>query len=111
MLQLGPLVGIKMNQQGEKMGQNDKIAESSEDELERKMRRGMGRRIAKARTALNMSQSQLAKMLGIERSRLSKWECGLHAPLLKQLVALAQALSLSLDDLITGAGLPWNRRP
>jgi len=93
------------------MGQNGKIAESSEDELERKLRRDMGRRIAKARTALNMSQAELARKLGIERSRLSKWECGLHAPLLKQLVALAQALSLSLDNLITGGGLPWNPPP
>jgi transcriptional regulator with XRE-family HTH domain len=88
------------------MGQN-----GSNDELEKKLRRDMGLRIAKARTEQNMSQTKLAKKLGIDRSRLSKWERGLHAPLLQQLVALAQALSLSLDHLMTGEGLPCNPPP
>ena len=64
----------------------------------------MGRRIAKARIEQNLSQAMLARRLGIDRSRLSKWELGYHAPLLKLLVALAQALRLSLDELIIGRG-------
>jgi len=94
------------------MGPNGRIAEkASEDASEKKLRRDMGRRIAKARTEQNMSQTKLARKLGIDRSRLSKWERGLHAPLLQQLVALAQALSLSLDHLLTGEGLPWSPPP
>jgi transcriptional regulator with XRE-family HTH domain len=88
------------------MGQNGKIAgkPSAGDESEEELRRDMGRRIVVARTEHDMSQGKLARKLGIDRSRLSKWERGLHAPLLYQLVALAPALSLSLDELIMGRG-------
>lgn len=75
---------------------------SEEDEPEKKLRREVGRRIAKARMEQKLTQMQLARKLGIERSRLGKWEQGLHAPLLKQLAALSQVLSLSLDELILG---------
>jgi transcriptional regulator with XRE-family HTH domain len=88
------------------MGQNGNGEEDGrrckEDKTEKKLRRDLGRRTAKARMEQNLSQLKLAQRLGIGRSRLSKWELGLHAPLLKQLVALAQALSLSLDELIIG---------
>jgi transcriptional regulator with XRE-family HTH domain len=88
------------------MGQNGKIAgkPSAEDESEKKLRRDLGDRIVKARTERDMSQIKLARKLGIERSRLSKWERGVHVPLLKQLAALARALRLSLDELIMGRG-------
>jgi HTH-type transcriptional regulator/antitoxin HipB len=84
------------------MGQNGKFEgkPSEKAKAERKVQREFGRRIVKARLERGLSQSMLAKKLGIERSRLSKWELGLHAPLLHQLLALRRVLGLSLDDLI-----------
>jgi transcriptional regulator with XRE-family HTH domain len=73
-----------------------------EGDSEVKLRRDLGRRIVRARIARDLSQMDLAKLLGIDRSRLGKWERGHHAPLLKQLVALSQVLALSLDELIAG---------
>ena len=89
------------------MGQNGSKAEgkpAAEEESEEKMRRDMGLRIVKARTEQDLSQRRLAQKIGIDRSRLSKWERGVHVPLLHQLVALAPALRLSLDELILGRG-------
>jgi transcriptional regulator with XRE-family HTH domain len=82
------------------MGQNGNPDQG--DDSEKKMRRDLGRRIVKARIEQGLSQVELAKKLGIERSRLCKWELGLHAPLLRQLAALARVLGLSLDELIIG---------
>jgi ribosome-binding protein aMBF1 (putative translation factor) len=92
----------KSHSMGEKMGQNGNCRQDRSEEAtaEGKLRRELGRRIVKARTELGLSQVQLAKKLGIDRSRLSKWELGLHAPHLRQLLAISQILGLSLDQLI-----------
>jgi transcriptional regulator with XRE-family HTH domain len=52
-----------------------------------------------------MTQVALATKLGIDRSRLGKWERGHHAPLLIQLVALSWVLEMTLDELLTGRTL------
>lgn len=69
---------------------------------EEKLRRQLGGRIVALREAQGMSQIRLAKLLGIGRSRLSKWECGQHQPLLQHLHALARILGVSLQELLTG---------
>jgi len=84
------------------MGQDGNFSRKgcTEDKAEEKLRHAMGRRITSARMALDLSQCQLAARLGITRSRLSKWELGRHAPNLRQLLAIADALGLSLDELL-----------
>ena len=78
------------------------ISSLLDDEAEARVRRELGQRIVGKRIERGMSQVALAKVLGIDRSRLGKWERGHHAPLLAQLMALATVLGSSLDELLTG---------
>lgn len=58
--------------------------------------------IKAARKAVGMSQANLAKMVGVTQGAVSQWERGITHPGFKILPKLAQALKLSLDDLIGG---------
>jgi transcriptional regulator with XRE-family HTH domain len=64
--------------------------------------REIGQRIVQRREELGWSQADLAKRLQVERTRVSRWETGLHSPPLEDLPALSQALRTTLDELITG---------
>lgn len=48
--------------------------------------------IRTARLAADLTQAQLAAVLGIESMAVSKWERGLHSPSDSNLVALAERL-------------------
>ena len=50
------------------------------------------------------SQEQLARMLGITRQSVSKWESGMAMPDLQNLVALSELLEVSLDYLVKENG-------
>jgi transcriptional regulator with XRE-family HTH domain len=80
----------------------DMARKTVEKDAEAKLLRDLGSRIVALREARGMSQARLAKRLGIDRSRLSKWERGQHQPLLKHLHALAEILGVSLAELLTG---------
>ena len=45
------------------------------------------------------SQARLAERLGVTRHRLGKWELGLSAPSLEDLVALLDALEVTFEEL------------
>jgi transcriptional regulator with XRE-family HTH domain len=51
-----------------------------------------------------LSMNQLAKELGIPRSRIHYWERGEHLPQVEVLEALARALKVSYEDLFVLAG-------
>lgn len=51
------------------------------------------------RKRLGLSQEELAARLNVSRQAVSKWETGDSVPDLAKLLALADALELSLDDL------------
>jgi transcriptional regulator with XRE-family HTH domain len=78
------------------------MARSSDEEIEAELRREFGRRVVRIRMERGMSQIELARKLGIDRSRLGKWERGLHSPSFAQLVDLARVLEVSADELLTG---------
>ncbi|WP_225360214.1 helix-turn-helix domain-containing protein [Secundilactobacillus mixtipabuli] len=54
------------------------------------------------RTALHLSQDDLAAQLFVSRQAVSKWENGDGTPDLKTLVKLAEVLNVSLDTLVLG---------
>lgn len=64
------------------------------------------------REHLGLTQETLAQMVGVSRQTMGKWEDGTSTPDLSNAGALAQALEVSLDDLvgyeskITGAPMP-----
>ena len=64
--------------------------------------------LTRTRKSLGMSQEDLAGRIGVSRQAVSKWETGDAAPDLIKLLALADALDISLDALCgrTAAPLP-----
>lgn len=56
-------------------------------------------RIKELREAKGMSQSDLARLLGVSRCTISQWESGCRRPMLSRLPALASALGVEPGDL------------
>lgn len=59
-------------------------------------------RIFKLRRAAGLSQETLAERVGVSRQAIGKWENGAALPGLDNLQALAAALGVSCDELLTG---------
>lgn len=54
-----------------------------------------------------MSQEELAELLGVSRQAVSKWELGEGYPEVEKLLILSKKLNVSLDSLMTGS-IPGN---
>lgn len=54
------------------------------------------------RTTRNMTQEQLAMLLGVSRQSVTKWEAGKSCPEMDKLLKLCQIFECSLDDLVQG---------
>lgn len=67
-------------------------------------RRDLGQRIVEIRCRQGLSQAQLARRLGVDNGRLNHWEKGSHVPSLAQVVEIAVALKVGLDELVLGTG-------
>lgn len=59
-------------------------------------------RIKQARLDMQISQQQLADIVGMERPNISRLESGVHAPTIQTLVRVADALKLKVSDLVRG---------
>ena len=57
--------------------------------------------IARLRIQRGLTQSQLAAMIGCSTQHISRWETGGRNPGGKSLVALANALQCSIEELIS----------
>ena len=57
-------------------------------------------RIRTLRETCGLSQSALAKKLGVTRSAVNAWEMGLSVPTAQYVVALAQLFHISTDYLL-----------
>ncbi|MBW7877637.1 MAG: helix-turn-helix domain-containing protein [Candidatus Cloacimonetes bacterium] len=77
-------------EQGEATPLGDLLAES-------------GNRIAHYRKLKNLNQSELAKILGVTQSHLSRWESGSVAPNTANIIALTKTLDCQVTDLFPGA--------
>ena len=62
-------------------------------------RKALGKRLKQFRKAKRLTQAQLAHQAGISRVSLARIEAGTHSPRLETLIALAQALKISLSQL------------
>lgn len=54
------------------------------------------------RAANNMTQEQLAVLVGVSRQSVAKWESGKAYPEMDKLIKLAQIFNCSIDDLVQG---------
>ena len=62
----------------------------------------MGERIAQLRRRQGLSQAKLACALGLSTSTIAMYEQGRREPSVSVLIALADALGVTIDYLITG---------
>jgi transcriptional regulator with XRE-family HTH domain len=66
------------------------------------LRKELGARVKALRKAKHWSQKELAGQLEIRFQQLNKYESGLNTPPIDMLVKLADALSTTVDYLLTG---------
>lgn len=57
--------------------------------------------IRKIRRALDMTQQELARKLGVTQATVAQWESGKTTPPLKTILKLAAALGVTVDELIS----------
>ena len=57
--------------------------------------------LRKLRKDNNLSQEELAEMIGVSRQSVSKWELGIGYPEVEILLILANKLNVSLDELMS----------
>ena len=67
-----------------------------------------GERIQMVRTAVGLSQQDLASKVGVAKAMIGQWEIRNREPKLRSLAALANAMGCSVLWLATGAGEPLN---
>ena len=56
--------------------------------------------IKKMREKRNLTQKQLAELLGVKQSHVSRWEAGTFKPNATTLKKLAEVLNCQIDDLV-----------
>ena len=60
----------------------------------------LGETIQALRRQKNLTQEQLAELVGVSRQAVSKWELNTALPDTDKLVPLARALGVSVDELL-----------
>lgn len=71
----------------------------------------VGERISDLRKQRNISQYQLAKLMGVSRQAVSKWENDLSSPDTLNLIQLADVLDTDVEYLATGNHSPIKPEP
>lgn len=64
------------------------------------MKDAIGRRLYQARKGKNLTQEQLAEMLGMSVSAISRIETGRNVTSLETLIKICDALQIGLDELL-----------
>lgn len=64
----------------------------------------LGGRISRARDALSLSTSQLARRLGVKSETVAAWECDRSEPRANRLTMLAGVMGVSPTWLLNGVG-------
>ncbi len=59
----------------------------------------LGNNLKTIRTAKNITQSELAELIGVDKSFVSNIENGKNNPTLSTIASLAKALKVSVDEL------------
>ena len=59
-------------------------------------------RIREYRERHELSQEELARNLGLDRSSVAKWESGRNKPRLNHLLNMTKIFNCTIDDLVKG---------
>lgn len=62
----------------------------------------ISKRIKKIREEEKLTQEEMAKMLGVSRAAIAKWETDKGLPDISNLIQISEVFSISLDELILG---------
>ena len=65
--------------------------------------------LSERRKEKNLKQEDVAKILGVDRSTVSKWETGEFLPSSKLLIAMAAILDCTSDDILLATNSPLKR--
>ena len=68
----------------------------------RSFRRWLGRNVVRLRDERGWSQYDLADLLDLPRSRVSKWERGVNAPPPEDQLAMCRLFGITADELLRG---------
>ena len=60
----------------------------------------VGARIRECRKAAGLSQAELGRRVGVSQQAVGQWEKGVNLPEGARLVAVAEALAVSVDELL-----------
>jgi transcriptional regulator with XRE-family HTH domain len=63
----------------------------------------LGKLVAKLRKRKNLTQAQLAELIQVEPETISRLERGVAAPSIPRVVSLAEALGVSVSELLTAS--------
>lgn len=72
----------------------------SENNMEGQAMSEIGKNIAKLRKLKNLTQEQLAEMVGVSPQAVSKWENGLSCPDITLLPTIAKIFGITVDELL-----------
>lgn len=72
---------------------------------------GFGDNVRRIRLARNTSQEMVSHRTGLHRTEIGKVEMGTVEPRLTTVVILADALGVSLDELVADLWVPVERKP
>lgn len=61
---------------------------------------GLYEKIKELRMQIGISQSELAKRLGVTKSAVNSWEAGTNSPSLEYIIKMSQIFSVSTDYLL-----------
>lgn len=64
----------------------------------------LGKKIQNIRKNNNLSQSDLAEMLGVSRQSVSKWETGTATPEISKLIQISEMFDISVDMILGTEG-------
>lgn len=70
----------------------------------------IGDRIYKIRKERNLSQEDLANMIGVSRQIISRWESNLSVPLSDKLKIISEKLNINYDELLNGTVMENKKR-
>jgi transcriptional regulator with XRE-family HTH domain len=62
----------------------------------------IGQRIARFRKARGLARAELAERVGTSETYIGHWETGYRRPSMESCITLADALGVSLDELVRG---------
>ena len=62
----------------------------------------LGTRLLELRKNKNLSQEEVAEILGVSRQTVSKWETGLSTPEFDKIEPLSKLFEISVDELVIG---------